>query len=257
MAALSVSTYIPGNSGVHRLDARPKVILLLVYSISIFFIGTWEGMLLAAALFAAVLLLSRLPLGPVFKVVVPVYVIAAFTVVANAFLFEYGSFSFRVEGLDRGFFFAVRILLLVWASLILCYTSTSTQLTDALASFLAPLRRFKVPVDDVAMVFGIALRFIPVTADEYLRIRDAQWSRGAPLTDGPILARVRSHVAILIPLFVGLFRRADALAMAMDARCYGLPGVQRTHLSTHPVSAKDIAVTVVGCLCCIAMAIFL
>ncbi|WP_251212251.1 energy-coupling factor transporter transmembrane component T family protein [Adlercreutzia murintestinalis] len=240
---------------MHHLDARSKIILLLVYSISIFFIDSWEGMFAAAALFVGALLLSRLPWGPVFKVALPVYVIAVFTVLANAFLFKYGSFAFRLEGLDRGFFFAVRILLLVWASLILCYTSTSTQLTDALASFMAPLRRWKVPVDDVAMVFSIALRFIPVTADEYLRIRDAQWSRGAPLSDGPILARLRAHTSILIPLFVGLFRRADTLAMAMDARCYGLPGIMRTRLVEHAFGGKEIAITVLGSACCIALAV--
>lgn len=240
---------------MHHCDARSKIILLLIYSVSLFFVDTWRGMMLEAVLFAAVLLLSRLPLKRVFGVAVPVYAIAAFTVVANAFLYDYGTFAFQAAGLRRGLFFAMRILLLVWASFIVCYTSTSTQLTDALASFMRPLRRFGVPVDDVAMVFSIALRFIPVTANEYLRVRDAQWSRGAPLSDGPVLARVRAHASILIPLFVGLFRRADALAMAMDARCYGMPGALRTRLGEARFGPKDIAITVIGSAAIIAIAL--
>lgn len=242
---------------MHRCDARSKIILLLVYSVSLFFIDTWEGMLAAAALLALVIATSRLPLAKVFGIAVPVYVIAGFTVLANAFLFEYGSFAFRLEGLERGLFFAMRILLLVWASLVVCYTSASTQLTDALAGFMEPLRRFHVPVDDIAMVFSIALRFIPVTADEYLRVRDAQWSRGAPFSDGPVLARVRAHISILIPLFVGLFRRADDLALAMDARCYGMPGVTRTRLSDDAFRCKDAVVMVIGSILFIVLAVIL
>lgn len=211
--------------------------------------------MLSLLIFGGALAASHLPLRNIFGIAIPVYVIAAFTIVANAFFYSYGSFAFQTEGLERGLFFALRILLLVWASLIVCLTSTSTQLTDALASFLHPLRRWRIPVDDVAMVFSIALRFIPVTAEEYMRIRDAQWSRGASFTDGSVLARAKAHISILIPLFVGLFRRADDLAMAMDARCYGLPGVDRTRLYDDRFSVKDAVVTVSGSLFFIAIAV--
>ncbi len=210
----------------------------------------------AVALFA-VLLASRIPVARVFGIATVVYVLAAFTIVANAFHFEYGSFTFTIDGLIRGCFFAIRILLLVWASLIVCFTSTSTQLTDALNSFLSPLQKLHVPTDDISMVFSIAIRFIPVTAEEYMRIRDAQWSRCAPLNEGSIIGRIKAHMAILIPMFVGLFRRADRLAMAMDARCYGMPGVKRTQLSETKFSPSDGVLTVLGGALLIVMAVFL
>ncbi len=212
---------------------------------------------IAAVALVAVLLASRIPVARVFGIATVVYVLAAFTIVANAFLFEYGSFTFTIDGLIRGCFFAIRILLLVWASLIVCFTSTSTQLTDALNSFLSPLQKLRVPTDDISMVFSIAIRFIPVTAEEYMRIRDAQWSRGAPLNEGSIIGRIKAHMAILIPMFVGLFRRADRLAMAMDARCYGMPGVKRTQLSETKFSPSDGVLTALGGALLIVMAVFL
>ncbi len=231
--------------------------MLLVYSICLFFVDTWAGMALAAGALFTVLGIARLPLGRVLGIAVPVYVLAAFTVAANAFVCADGAFGFAPEGLQRGCFFAARILLLVWASLIVCFTTTSTQLTDALSWFLRPLRRLRVPVDDIAMVFSIALRFIPVTAEEYMRIRDAQWSRCAPLDEGPLLGCVRAHAAILIPMFVGLFRRADALALAMDARCYGMPGVVRTTLAEARMSPAAVVGLLACCAACACVAIFL
>ncbi|WP_241156994.1 energy-coupling factor transporter transmembrane protein EcfT [Adlercreutzia sp. ZJ304] len=242
---------------MHRCDARSKIILLLIYSVCLFFIDSWIGMGIAAVALVAVLLASRIPVARVFGIATVVYVLAAFTIVANAFLFEYGSFTFTIDGLIRGCFFAIRILLLVWASLIVCFTSTSTQLTDALNSFLSPLQKLRVPTDDISMVFSIAIRFIPVTAEEYMRIRDAQWSRGAPLNEGSIIGRIKAHMAILIPMFVGLFRRADRLAMAMDARCYGMPGVKRTQLSETKFSPSDGVLTALGGALLIVMAVFL
>lgn len=257
MAAFRISTYIAADSSVHRYDARSKLFLLLVYSVCLFFIDTWAGMAGAAVLLLAVLAASRLPVGRVLGIAVPVYVLAAFTVAANALTYADGGFAFTEAGLVRGCFFAARILLLVWASLIVCFSTTSTQLTDALIWALRPLRRLRVPVDDIAMVFSIALRFIPVTAEEYLRIRDAQWSRCAPLDEGSVIARLRAHSAILIPLFVGLFRRADVLAQAMDARCYGMPGVVRTPGEQARMSAGALLFMAAAAALCIVGAIFL
>ena len=153
----------------------------------------------------------------------PAYVLVAVTVAFNAF--SYGpdaGMAFSAAGLSRGCLIGVRICLLVWASLIVCYATTSTQLVAAFLWFLRPLRAVRVPVDDVAMTLSIALRFIPLIAVEYDQIRDAQWARGAAFDEGGPVRRIRAHVAILLPLIVGLFRRADRLAEAMDARCHGL-----------------------------------
>lgn len=211
----------------------------------------------ATCLFALALALSRIPPMRVLGIVVPVYVLVAFTVLANALLFRDGALSFSMDGLVRGCYFGTRVLLLVWASLIVCFTSTSTQLTEALNSFLKPLRKLHVPTDDIAMVFSIALRFIPVTAEEYMRIRDAQWSRCAPLDEGGALVRAKAHSAILIPMFVGLFRRADDLAIAMDVRCYGMPGVERTSLSENRLTLASVTCLVIGSLIFICLALFL
>lgn len=273
---LSITTYIAKDSAVHRLDARVKITLLAVYSAALFFVDTWLGMALAACAFAFSLALSKLPPRRVLGLAVPVYVLAGFTVLFNMFVFAtpnmladagtkvasgaafegiyplVGSFSLTVAGLMRGCFFAARILLLVFASLIVCFSSTSTELIDALNSFLSPLAKLGVPVDDVAMVFSIALRFIPVTAEEFCRVRDAQWSRGSKFGEGSVWQRLSAWQTVLIPLFVGLFRRADTLAQAMDARCYGMGA--RTSLSARRLSGLDVAVLVVGCMACVAVA---
>ena len=272
---LSVETYIPGSSPVHCLDARAKLIVLAVYSVMLFFLDTACGLGLAAVMFAAALAASRIPPLRVLGLVIPVYVLAALTVVFNGFTFATsdaiaqvdvigsavagiypiaGAFSLSVAGLMRGLFFAVRIVLLVFASLVLTFTTTSTELTAALNWFLRPLRIFRVPVDDIAMVFSIALRFIPVTAEEFCRVRDAQWSRGSQFGEGSLVARLKAWQTVLIPLFVGLFRRADVLAQAMDARCYGQVEC-RSSLNDGSWRGADAAVLMVCSAACVALAI--
>ncbi len=272
---LTVTTYITGTSPVHKLDARVKIILLAVYSVCLFFVDTWIGLACMAVLFACALIVAKIPPMRVFGLIIPVYVLAALAVLFNMFVFAtpdiidqaaeaatgvyplIGTFSFTVAGFFRGLFFAVRILLLVFASLIVTFTSTSTELTEALNRFLHPLQKIGVPSDDIAMVFAITLRFIPVTAEEFGRVRDAQWSRGSKFGEGSIIARLSVWQTVLIPLFVGLFRRADTLAQAMDARCYGVLGVTRTSLARRKMNAVSIVVLAVGCVLFIALAIVL
>ena len=236
-------------------------------------------------LFVAVATASRIPARRFFGLLVPVYVIVAFTVLFNGFSLDVGqaasaaplalgdvsagvlaawepvaligSFGLVPAGLARGLFFAVRIVLLVVASLTVTYTTTSTELTDALGFFLRPLKRLGVPTDDIAMVFSLALRFIPVTAEEFGRVHDAQWARGASFAEGSLWERLRAWQTVLIPLFVGLFRRADSLAVAMDARCYGAPDVERTSLAPRAFSGRSGLVLAVGLLACIGLAVWL
>lgn len=280
---INVSTYIPGNSPVHSCDARVKILLLIVYSVTIFCVQTWRGLGLCALMFLVVALASRVPMQRYFSLLVPVYVLAGFTVLFNSFSFDIssvsayggstglgdvsagvlegfepvaliGSFGFLPEGFARGCFYAVRIILLVVMSLVLTYTSTSTDLTAAFTSFLGPLRPLHVPVDDIAMVLSIALRFIPITANEFASVHDAQWARGASFDEGSIWHRISVWATIFIPLFVNLFRRADVLAVAMDARCYGAPGVVRSSLNEQRMSVSAVATLVVGVVLCVAVA---
>lgn len=282
---IDVSSYIPGSSPVHACDARVKIVLLAAYSVTLFLVGTWTGLALCALVFVAVAASSGVPVRRFFALLVPVYVIAGFAVLFNGFALDVsqaapgavptvlgdsfpgafaslppvalaGSFGFVPAGFARGCFFAARIVLLVVASLVVTYTTTSTALTDALADFLRPLRRLRVPVDDIAMVFSLALRFIPVTAEEFGRVHDAQQARGAAFAEGSLWQRLRAWQTVLIPLFVGLFRRADALAAAMDARCYGAEA-GRTSLRDRRLTGGSVGVLVAGLAACVAIGWFL
>lgn len=265
---LRINTYVPGTSPVHACDARVKILLLIAYSVTLFLVGSWAGLAACALIFAIALKASSIPCRQVFGIVVPVYVLVALTIALNSFSLDAsgaqsilgamplaGPFCFVPAGFARGCFFALRILLLVFASLVVSFTSTSTELTCALGSFLSPLRRAHVPVDDAVMVFSLALRFIPVTAEEFGRVRDAQWSRGASFGTGSLRKRLRAWQTVFIPLFVGLFRRADVLARAMDARCYGAPAFCCSSLHVRRFDWRSAAVLAAGLAACIAVAL--
>lgn len=281
---IQISTYIPGLSPVHACDARVKVMLLVAYSITLFLVQSWWALVVCAAAFAVLLGVARIPAARVFGLSLPLMVIALLAIVFNAFSFDAeaaagatasglgavsagilqdappltiaGSFGFVPAGFARGCFYAIRIVLLVVASLLVSFTTTSTELTEAFASFLGPLRKLRVPTDDVASVLSIALRFIPLVAEEMGRVRDAQWARCARLDDGGLLVRLRAWATVLVPLIVGMFRRADALAVAMDARCYGMPGVARTSLGHRRIGGSSLAALAIGLVACIVLAVF-
>ena len=207
--------YFAGGSVVHRCDARVKIGLLLAYSIGIFFVRTWWGMGAFALAAVVAIAVARLPLRRVFVPLVPIVVMAAFAV---AFAF---AGSPDLAGLSGGLFVAVRMVALVAASFAVCFTTTSTDLIAAFAWFIGPLRRVRVPVDDIAFTLSLALRFIPVIAEEFQQVRLAQRARGATLEGLSFWRRLAIWGAAFSAVLVGLFRHADALATAMDARCYG------------------------------------
>lgn len=262
---VNLNTYISGSTCVHAFDARAKIVLLVTYSVTLFLVETWWALGVCALLFVLLLALAKIGPGRVLGLSIPILVIALVAIAANSFSFDAsaaqgtgssggvsaglladvlpvvlaGSFGFVPAGFARGCFYAVRIVLLVAASLAVSLTTSSTSLTEAFSSFLSPLRALRVPVDDIASVLSIALRFIPLVAEELGRIHDAQWSRGAKFGEGGLVVRLRAWTTVLVPLFVAMFRRADNLAIAMDARCYGCPGVRRTSLSRRKLSAKN------------------
>jgi len=214
---LGAITYLSGSSAVHRCDARVKIIALLAFSIGIFFVGNWWGM--AAFAFAVVIavLVARIPIGQLNRLLVPVYVLAAFSVFFNALA------NPTLDGLTVGLFFGVRMVVLVAASFVVCLTSQPSELLDAFKWLIGPLRHVRVPVDDIAFTLALSLRFIPVIEREFEVVRAAQKSRGAELS-GSFANKLRMWGAAFSAVFVGLFRHADALATAMDARCYGMKG---------------------------------
>lgn len=207
--------YCAGGSLVHRVDARVKIVLLFAYSIAIFFVRTWWGMgAFAIAAFAAIVV-ARLPLR---RVLVPLAPVAAMAAFAIAFAF---AASPDATGLSGGLFVAVRMIALVAMSFAVCFTTTSTDLIGAFAWFIEPLRRIRVPVDDIAFTLSLAIRFIPVIVEEFQQVRLAQRARGGDLAGLSFHRRLKVWGAAFSAVFVGLFRHADALATAMDARCYG------------------------------------
>lgn len=220
---------------VRALDGRVKIALLVAYSVCLFLIDGLAGLAAATLLLAAAGAAGRLTLGSVLRAAAPAYVIAAFLLLYNGVNLGWAP-ALVVTG---------RILLLVYASIVLVSLSTATELTAALQRLLAPLGRLGLPVRDATTALSIALRFMPVTAEELAAVRRAQAARGATFDSGGVAGRLRTYGGLMVPLFVGLFRRADRLACAMDARCFGA-AKRPTHLDEPRFTAVDAVVLAVG-----------
>lgn len=208
-------TYLAADTPIHRADARVKVLGLLAFSIGIFFVQSWWGMaacVLLVGVFAAV---ARIPAKRLVGPAVPVILLAAFAVLFAVIAHP------DVDSLSAALLVAVRMILLVVASLIVSYTTTSTGLLRAFSWIIGPLRHVRVPVDDIAFTLSLALRFIPVIAAEFEQVRKAQLARGAALDGLPLRRKLEVWGAAFAAVFIGAFRRAASLADAMDARCYG------------------------------------
>lgn len=269
-----------GNpSLLHRCDARVKIVLLVAYCITLFLVNSWAGLALCALAFAFSFALSGLSARRMFVLAVPVFVLGFLVVVCNSFSLDVfqvtpmglqlellpglrlpvgfdpvplvGAFGFVPEGFARGCFHAVRIFLLVLAVLVVSFSTTASDAMAALGAFMSPLRRFGVPVDDAVMVFALAIRFMPLAMDELGRIRDAQWSRGAPFGEGSYAQRLRLWQSVFAPLIAGLFRRADVLAQGMDARCYGVADVRRTSLVDRRFTSRSALSLCAGLAVCV------
>lgn len=211
--------YVPGKTVAHRLDARVKLGLLVAATVASFAAPAPQGLLAAAACLALALVLSGTSPRTVLLALRPAAVILAFSLLANAVVLA-GQPSFSPDGLARGVTAVSRIILVVGFALVFSSTTMPPAMADALAQVMLPLRRLGVPVGGIATSASLALRFIPLTVEEVGRIRCAQRARGARLDEGSLVERLRGWGQVLIPLVVGLFRRADELAAAMSDRCY-------------------------------------
>ena len=218
--AFHVFTYAAADTPVSRCDARVKTAALLTFSIGIFVVRTWWGMGAFAIGVVVLAVLARLPFGQLNRMLVPVYVLAAFSVLFNV------AANPGIAGLLAGLFLAVRMVVLVAASFVVCFTTTSSELLDAFRWFMDPLRRLHVPVDDIAFTLALSVRFILVIESEFATVRAAQKSRGAELS-GSCTSKLRMWSSAFAAVFIGLFRHADAIATAMDARCFGAKGKAR------------------------------
>jgi len=223
---VTIGQYFPGNSLLHRIDPRVKITGVLLLSVAIFLPRAWPGYL-ASILFTLILVaLSRVPLRLILRGLRPILIFLVITAAFNLFLtpgeplFRLGPLTATRDGLVMVGVTTTRLLLLVIIASLLTLTTSPIRLTDGLERMLRPLRPIGVPAHELALMMTIALRFIPTLAEEADRIMRAQQARGASFSSGSLMARVRSLVPVLVPLFVAAFRRADELATAMEARGY-------------------------------------
>ncbi|MCW3491115.1 energy-coupling factor transporter transmembrane component T family protein [Dethiobacter alkaliphilus] len=245
--SITIGQFIPGNSVLHRLDPRAKFIALIIFIVSIFVVQSFLGYLALAGILFALLLTSELPLPYFFRGLRPVYFITLFTLLVHFFmtrggevLLQIGPLSIESQGVYLGFFMVFRIIFLVVSTSLLTLTTSPIALTDGLEYLMKPLTRIGVPSHEIAMMMTIALRFIPTLMEESEKIMKAQMARGADFTSGSVFKRAKNLVPLLVPLFVSAFRRADDLAVAMEARCYR-GGEGRTRLRELVAAPRDYA----------------
>ena len=243
---ITLGQYYPGNSLIHRLDSRVKIIATLLFIVELFVVDNFWGFLLTGAALAAVILVSKVPFSYIVRGLKPIILILCFTFALNMFmidgriLVQLGFLRITEEGLCTAVFMAVRLILLLLGSSMLTLCTRPLALTDGIERLLAPLKKIGVPAHEIAMMMTIALRFIPTLLEETDKIMKAQQARGADFESGNLLDRAKSLIPILVPLFVSAFRIAQDLAMAMEARCYR-GGDHRTRLHELKMSGLDYA----------------
>lgn len=244
---MTIGQYYPTGSPIHALDARVKLLATFVYIISLFLVKGFIPYAVIILLLACVIAASKVPPSFMFKGVKGILFIIIFTVFINIFTEKSGRpvigsgwFTITTGGLALASLMCIRIILLIVGSSVMTLTTTPIQLTDALEYILKPFAKIGVPAHEIAMMMTIALRFIPTLLDETDKIMKAQQARGADFETGGLIKRARSLVPILVPLFISAFRRADELAMAMDARCYN-GGQNRTRMNEMHMQGIDYA----------------
>lgn len=242
---ITIGQFFPGDSIIHRLDPRFKIIITLIYIVMLFTGSSFACLGIGAVYTLTAMLLSRIPLKMFFKSVKPLMPFLLITAVLNLFLVSSGEVLWQWkfikltdEGINISLFMIIRITLLIMGSSILTYTTSPITLTDAIERLLSPLRKLHFPVHELAMMMSIALRFIPTLIEETDKIISAQKARGAEIDTGSFTTRARNLISILVPLFISAFRRADELATAMECRCYH-GGEGRTRLRQLKSAPRD------------------
>lgn len=223
---ITLGQYYPGNSFLHRMDPRAKILCTMIFIVAIFLANSLWSYLLVTAFILGSIAVSGVPVKMVAKAVKPLWLILVFTLLIHVLttqgtpIVSFGWFSISEEGVRNGILMTLRLVYLIAFSSLLTYTTSPIVLTDGIEALLTPWKRIGVPAHELAMMMTIALRFIPTLLEETDRIMKAQSSRGADFTTGNLWQRAKSMVPLLVPLFISAFRRADDLATAMEARCY-------------------------------------
>ena len=224
---ITLGQYFPGESFVHRLDPRTKLLMVILYIVALFMATSWLAYGAVILFLALCIKISAIPLKSITRGLKPVLLIVALTGILNLFftpgtheIFTVFGFTLTWEAVERAAQMILRIMLLITGTFLLTYTTSPIALTDGLERLLSPLKAVKFPVHELSMMMCIALRFIPTLIEETDKIMSAQKARGADFENGSLLDRARALIPILVPLFISAFRRADELAVAMECRCY-------------------------------------
>lgn len=247
---ITLGQYYPGNSIIHRLDARTKIIWTLIYIIELFLIKDFIGFLIITVFLVGIILMSKIPIKFILKGLKPIFIIIIFTFLLNLFmikggntLWEWKFLEITEGGVYRACFMAIRLIYLLIGSSLLTFTTKPIHLTDGMEKLLKPLGKIGLPAHELAMMMTIALRFIPTLLEETDKIMKAQQSRCADFETGNIFVRAKNMIPILVPLFISAFRIAIELAMAMEARCYR-GGSMRTKMNENKFGKPDLAATI-------------
>lgn len=242
---ITIGQYFPGNTLIHRLDPRIKIIVSLLFIVTLFFIDSFLPYLFVLGFILLIINASKVPLKFILKGIRPLMFIIGLTFLINMFftggevLITLGPLSITKEGLYQATFMALRLIFLVIGTSILTLTTSPILLTDGIEKLLNPFKKIGVPAHELAMMMTIALRFIPTLIEETDKIMKAQMARGADFESGNIISRAKGLVPLLVPLFINAFRRADELAIAMEARCYR-GGDNRTRLNELKLKRIDL-----------------
>ncbi len=244
---VTLGQYFPGNSVIHRLDARTKILLVIIFIVSVFQANGWISYALCIAAVAGSIWASKIKPKTVFKGLKPMIFIIALTAALNIFYTD-GEPIFwviTVEGIVKAVQMTLRITLLITGTVMLTYTTSPMALTDGLEIMLDPLKKIKVPVHEMTIMMSMALRFVPTLIEETDKIMSAQKARGADFETGTLIERAKALLPVLVPLFVSSFRRADELAVAMESRCYH-GGEGRTRMKQLHMARNDYVALIVG-----------
>ena len=248
---ITLGQYFPGNSLLHRLDPRIKILLTVALIVLVFLVHTYWGYLAIFLLIALAVALSGISPKFVLKSIKPLWFILVFTFVLNLFFYSGGEILFRwwiftitYTGLNQAIFLALRLIFLIGSTSILTLTTSPIEFTDGLERLMKPLKAIRFPVHELAMMMTIAIRFIPTLLEETDKIMSAQTARGAEFDSGNVFKRAYNMVPLLVPLFVSAFRRADELALAMESRCY-MGGNKRTRMKVLRLHLRDLLASLV------------
>jgi len=241
---VTIGQYYQGQSVIHELDPRVKLTGTLVFIVSLFAFGSISSYIFATICLAAVIGLTKIPVSYMLRGLRAIFVLMLVTAVFDIFLtpgeelLKIWKLTVTREGVQMAVHMAFRLTYLILGSSVLTLTTTPNRLTDGLESLLGGLRRFHVPVSEIAMMMSIALRFIPILMDEADKIMRAQEARGADFHSGNLIQRAKALVPLLVPLFLSAFRRANDLALAMESRCYNT-GAVRTRMKVLRLQRRD------------------